>query len=296
MSAQQPVSSSRGQRSMTIGSAAGSGPLPGVVAAAREHAHDHDVRRAGAPAAAQRVPDRGPHALGGQLRAVEHQPAVHARSAARSSAAAAAMPASAARCARRIPASSLPFFARRRADELLVVHDELDAVGAQPVGDRDAGAPAAPAPPSGPRGRRSARRPRARPRRRGIPPSTSSKRPELVDAEELRLRPHRRDPLALERVREDHGAPVRLEVRERVDDHERDLVAQRGDRSRCRRAARTLSRRLQDPPGPRRWPARCHGNAPRAGRTSRAATMLCSRSSMNTQASAGSPSRASVSS
>ena len=149
-------------------------------------------------------------------------------SAARSSAAAAAMPASAARCARRIPASSAGDFTRRRdANVSWSTRSSTPSARSRSATatGRSGGHAGGEQPCAGDHPRddlelglvtRHARR------------ATRSKRPELVDADELGVGPHRGDPLALERVREDDRPAVRLEVGERVDDRQRHLVAQRG--------------------------------------------------------------------
>ena len=85
-----------------------------VVADGRLRAvRDDELVREGA-VGGERLLDRELDPLAGELLAVEHQAAVLALGAARSSSRAASIAASAARWARRIPASSASFFTRRR--------------------------------------------------------------------------------------------------------------------------------------------------------------------------------------
>ena len=154
MSAQQPDSSSRGQRSITIGRPAGNGPEPGLVAAALPDASATITSAAPAHRFAAGVAQHRPHHLGGQRPAVELQP-LAGRLGLAQQLGGGPHPASAARCARRIrparPRLHAPPGSSRRGP---VQHD---AVGTQAVGH---GRPASP----------DRRSPRARPSR--PPPAT----------------------------------------------------------------------------------------------------------------------------
>ena len=113
MSAQQPDASSRGQRSITIGRLAGSGPEPGSCPFPCHTEETMMSGGAGAPCCRQ-ASRSAAHRLGRQHLAVEHQPLAIGHGL-RSSAAAALIPASAAACALRMPASSAADLTRRRA-------------------------------------------------------------------------------------------------------------------------------------------------------------------------------------
>ena len=114
MSAQQPVSSSRGQRSIWIGRCAGSGPVPASWPKPCQTPATMTSAGAGAPCAAQasRSAARTVSASSGRPSTTSRSPWIPAE---RSTAAAAAIPASAAFCARRMPAISAPDFTRRRS-------------------------------------------------------------------------------------------------------------------------------------------------------------------------------------
>ena len=86
----------------------------GLVAEALPDAGDDDVGRGDRAVLGARGAQRGADLLGGDRRAVEDDLSPSG-TAARSTAAAAAIPASAAFCARRMPASSAADLARRRA-------------------------------------------------------------------------------------------------------------------------------------------------------------------------------------
>ena len=133
MSAKQPVSRSRGKRSRKTGSpgAIGPGPIswPTAVCGPCETMNSS----ADAPCAvnACSTASLSRSQVSGSPSSVS---VPFSRSAARSSSRAAAIPASAARCARRIPASSASFFTRRRSTNC-EVGGHGDPVGAQVVGE-----------------------------------------------------------------------------------------------------------------------------------------------------------------
>ena len=262
------------------------------MTAAGERAAHEDVGRDRRSRVGAGRPQRGPDALGGQHLAVELQAPADGLGGPqqRRRGGHAGL--------RRVLRAPDPGELRRRLHtparrEGLVIDDELDAVGAQPVGDRDGEVRrdlrgAQPGAGDEPRDDLELRLVTRHPRRDEVEEA------QLVDADELGVRPDRRDPLALERVREDDRPPVRLEVGERVDDRERHLVAQR------RRpdgvpvqedAAHAVSRTARTSSIVCSVSRKCTACRPH----SRAATTLCSRSSMNTQASAGRSSLASVS-
>ena len=225
MSAQQREARSRGQMSTTTGSPA------------------RDLAGAGL------VPDRRLRAVGddhvvGQLAAVlladglhrgAHRPRRSARAAARGSAArATAIAASAAFCARRMPASSASVLARRRRTNSSVVDVELDAAGAQVVGDARAGTRAARAPRVDAQlAARAQRRSRRRSRAAVEPAASSSSRPSAHGS--MTSMPCARDLVGVEHADRRGAAAVVLDVEERVDDPGRDRVEEVGASARARR-------------------------------------------------------------
>ena len=145
----------------------------------------------------------------------------------RSRSRAAAIPASAARWARRMPASSASVFTRRRSSKNVAVGGQLDALGAQPVGEPE-------------RERRRARRRSSTPRlltaRTAIssrispvrePAAISSSDAELLERVQLVAgRAPRAAAISIEPTRRADAVP--LDVEERIGDAERHLVAQLG--------------------------------------------------------------------
>ena len=196
-------------------------PGPGIVAApARQRGHDHDVPRSGSPRRGAGLADRRPHLLRRQ-----RQPSP-SRAAPRISASPAAMPASAARWARRIPSSSAGLFDAPPRLHRVRVHRDADARGAQPIGDRH---------------RRVARydnlrqaplRDRAHHRLQiGAlecePLLHKLEEAEILGEQQLRRGQGLQDPVSLERAGEDERPSVVGDEQERIHDRERHLVPQR---------------------------------------------------------------------
>ena len=105
--------SSRGHRSIVIGRSAGSGPEPGSWPPPDQRGDDHDVRRRGRARRGARARGSPRARLGGQGAPSGSRPP--RAPAPRISRSAAAMPASAARWARRMPVELGRVFTRRRA-------------------------------------------------------------------------------------------------------------------------------------------------------------------------------------
>ena len=206
MSAQQPLSSSRGQRSISIGRSAGSGPEPGSCPPPEQRRDDHDARRRRRARLGARRTDRRTHRLGRERLAVVVQAAAVADRAP-DQLSPAAMPASAARWARRMPASSAGVLTRRRASTVRLstsmAMPSARSRSATATG-RSAGTTAPPTPHL-----LSARTDRLELRllaRHALPDELEVA--ELVDREQLRIRQHLRDPLGLERARHHERAAV----------------------------------------------------------------------------------------
>ncbi len=227
MSAWQPDSSSRGQRSTVIGTSGASGPWPGSWPPGKRSLRATIVSDgATAPwaAHASRIAARTSSASSGAPSRRSSPPSARAS---RRSAAQTAMPASAATCARRMPASSASFFARRRASKASW-SGRSSIPSARRRSARTTGS-------SG--GTTAVRRSTRRHRRaassrsiswRGIPSATRSSAPSSSPSTSSRSGTARarrsRSRLFVSTTR----LPADLDVEERVADGERDLVAQGG--------------------------------------------------------------------
>ena len=135
MSAKQPDSRSRGQRSITTGSSGAIGAGAHVVADGGLGAVRDDELVRDDAVRGERLADRELDPLAGQRLAVDASGSPFGARRARSRSRAASIPASAARWARRIPASSASFFTRRRRTKYSRSGVSVDPVRAQVVGD-----------------------------------------------------------------------------------------------------------------------------------------------------------------